>query len=167
MLLFSPLIAKIFFGDKELVYVVYIVAIATLIGATNSIISAPTRMQNKGMVYVVMNAIGPIISYSISIPLLLCGHYVIALPVAGLLTAIVNEIAFYGLNRKWFHIKLFKKDPKSNNPKKWEEILNLKKDIMGKITTCTKRKISPLTVKVQHSFLTAMCRHSDLKIAKI
>ena len=110
MLLFSPLIAKLFFGDKELIYVVYIVAIATLIGATNSIISAPTRMQNKGMVYVVMNAIGPIISYSISIPLLLCGHYVIALPVAGLLTAIVNEIAFYGLNRKWFHLKLFKRE---------------------------------------------------------
>lgn len=110
MLLFSPLIAKLFFGNKELINVVYIVAIATLIGATNGIMSAPTRMQNKGMVFVVMNAIGPIISYSISIPLLLCGYYVIALPVAGLITAIINELVFYGLNRKWFHFKLFKKE---------------------------------------------------------
>ena len=110
MILFGHLIAKLFFGDKELINVVYIVAIATLIGATNSIMSAPTRMQNKGMVFVVMNAIGPIISYSISIPLLLCGHYVIALPVAGLITAIVNETVFYGLNRNWFHFRLFKKE---------------------------------------------------------
>lgn len=110
MMIFSPLIAKCFFGNKKLTYVVYIVAIATLIGATNGIMSAPTRMQNKGIVFVLMNAIGPIISYSISIPLLLCGYYIIALPIASLITAIINEIIFCVLNHKWFHISLFKKE---------------------------------------------------------
>ena len=110
MIVFSPLIAKLFFGDKELINVVYIVAMATLIGATNGIMSAPTRMQNKGLVFVVLNTIGPVISYSISIPLLLHGYYVIALPIAGLITAIIYEIVFYGLNRKWFNLKMFKKE---------------------------------------------------------
>ncbi len=110
MLLCSPWLSIVFFEDKELSYVVYIVAIATLVGATNGIICAPTRMQNKRIVFVLMNAIGPIVSYAVSIPLLLAGHYVIALPLAGLISAAISEVVFYVLNRKWFSIKLFKKE---------------------------------------------------------
>ena len=110
MWIFSPFIAKCFFNDEKLAYVVYIVAIATLVGATNGIIAAPTRMQNKRMVFLVMNSIGPVISYSISIPLLLAGHYVIALPLAGLISALINESVFLILNHKWFSLRLFKKE---------------------------------------------------------
>ena len=68
-------IAEFFFDNSKYAYVVYITAIATLVGATNSIISAPTRMQNKRKVFLILNSLGPIISYSVSIPLLLNGYY--------------------------------------------------------------------------------------------
>lgn len=47
MLLGRDLIARYFFSDPQYTNVVYLSAIATLVGATNSIISAPTRMQNE------------------------------------------------------------------------------------------------------------------------
>lgn len=108
MIALKDYLAKWFLGDKELAYLIYIVAIATLVGATNSIVAAPTRMQNKRIIYLIMNTISPVVSYGISIPLLLTGHYIIALPLAGMITAILSEIIFFILNRKWFSFKLFK-----------------------------------------------------------
>ena len=70
MLLGKNIIAKYAFGDSKYGYLIYITAMATLVGGTNSIISAPTRMQNKRKVFLVMNTISPLLSYSISIPLL-------------------------------------------------------------------------------------------------
>jgi len=107
MLLAKELIAKYFFGDSNYAYLVYITAIATLVGATNSIVSAPTRMQNKRKVFLITNTLTPIISYSISITLLLRGYYVIALPLAAVTTGIMMEIIFGVLNRKWFELKRF------------------------------------------------------------
>ncbi|WP_281509098.1 polysaccharide biosynthesis C-terminal domain-containing protein [Faecalibaculum rodentium] len=54
-----------------------------------------------------MNTIGPVVSYAISIPLLLNGYYLIALPVAAVGTALTKEISFYVINRKWFDVRLF------------------------------------------------------------
>lgn len=102
MILFRESIAQVFFGSKQYSYVVWISALATLVGATNQIVAAPTRMQNKRKVYLVTNAIGPLISYSIAIPLILKGYYVIALPLASLISHIVLEIAFGVMNRSWF-----------------------------------------------------------------
>ena len=45
-------LAEVFFGGSEYEYLVYITAMATLVGATNNIISAPTRMQNKRKIYI-------------------------------------------------------------------------------------------------------------------
>ena len=101
-------LADWFLDDKGLSNLIYITAVATLVGATNSIVSAPTRMQNKRIIYIVMNAVTPIVSYSISIPLLLTGHYLIALPLAGMISAVLSEIVFLILNRKWFSFKMIK-----------------------------------------------------------
>ena len=109
MLIFRDFISQIVFKDRQLSYVVYISAIAALVGATNSIVSAPTRMQNKRKVFLVTNTVSPILSYSISIPLILSGHYVIALPLAAVISGISMEIAFGVINRKWFNAKLFDK----------------------------------------------------------
>ena len=109
MIVLREPIASIFFSDKKYSYVVYISAIATLVGATNSIIAAPTRMQNKRKIYLITHAISPILSYSIAIPLLLAGHYVIALPIAAVISGITMELSFLVLNRKWFKPKLFDK----------------------------------------------------------
>lgn len=110
MICCKGIIAKLVFGDSEYGYLVYITAMATLIGGTNSIISAPTRMQNKRKVYLVMNTVSPLLSYSIAIPLLLSGHYIIALPLAALVSAATLEFIFWILNRDWFKIKKIRAD---------------------------------------------------------
>ncbi len=109
MLLLKDVIAQYFLSDRQYSYVVYLSAMATLVGATNSIISAPTRMQNKRKVFLVTNTVSPLLSYSISIPLLLAGHYVIALPLAAVISGITMEAAFGVINRRWFRPKLFDK----------------------------------------------------------
>lgn len=107
MLLLKNIISEKFFGNQQYSYLVYITAIATLVGATNSIVTAPTRMQNKRKTYLLMNTITPVISYSISIPLLLQGYYILALPVAGVVASLLSEIIFYLLNHKWFSFRRF------------------------------------------------------------
>ena len=102
MILFRSPISKYFFGERTYQYLVYICAMETLVGATNNIISAPTRMQNKRKVFLVTNTVSPLLSYGISIPLILKGYYVIALPLAALVSAICMEISFYFLNHEWF-----------------------------------------------------------------
>lgn len=57
LLLFKDWLVGLFFKNAEYAYLIYITAIATLVGSTNAIVSAPTRMQNKRMVFVVMNTI--------------------------------------------------------------------------------------------------------------
>lgn len=107
MVLLKDFISEKFFGDSRYSYLVYVTAMATLIGATNSIVSAPTRMQNKRKVFLIMNTITPLLSYSIAIPMLLKGYYVEALPVAGMIAAITGEAVFLLLNHKWFHVARF------------------------------------------------------------
>lgn len=105
----KEIIARIFFGDIKYSFLVYIAAITTLVSATNQIISAPTRMQNKRRIYLITNALGPALAYLISLPLILKGHYLIALPLASLISGASIEITFGILNRKWFSIHLFDK----------------------------------------------------------
>lgn len=107
LLVFRKQVAYYFFSDRKYAYVVYISAIATLVGATNSIISAPTRMQNQRKIFLITNTISPIISYGISIPMLLNGYYTIALPLAAAISGVTMEVIFGILNRKWFNFKRF------------------------------------------------------------
>lgn len=109
MVLLKEKISLIFLGNIEYQKIVIITAIATLVTSTNNIISAPTRMQNKRKTYLIVNTISPILSYSIAIPLLLNGHYLIALPLASAISGIIIEIAFAYMNHKWFNIKKFDK----------------------------------------------------------
>lgn len=103
-------IAHYFFSDTKYAYIVYISAMATLVGATNGIISAPTRMQNKRKIFLVTNTISPILSYSFSIPMLLAGYYTIALPFAAVIAGITMEITFGILNHQWFDPRRFNWD---------------------------------------------------------
>ena len=102
-------IADLFFDDKQYDFIVYLSAMATLVTATNNIISAPTRMQNKRKIFLITNTIGPILSYSISIPLLLKGYYLIALPLAAVVSGLTMEISFGIMNREWFSFRKFDK----------------------------------------------------------
>lgn len=110
MLLFRNVIAQYFFGDRRYSYVVYLSAMATLVGATNSIIAAPVRMQNKRKTYLIANTVSPLLSYFISIPMMLAGHYIIALPLAAVISGITMEIIFGVINHSWFHLYKFDKE---------------------------------------------------------
>ncbi len=105
MILCKGFISEKFFGNSQYTNLVYITAIATMVGTTNSIVSAPTRMQNKSKVFLVMNMLSPILCYSIAIPLLLRGHYIVALPIAMMVANITYEIIFICINRKWFNLQ--------------------------------------------------------------
>ena len=109
MLGLKDVIAQYFFSDKQYAYVVYLSAMATLVGATNSIISAPTRMRNKRKVFLVTNTVSPLLSYAISVPLLLAGYYVIALPLAAVISGMTMEVAFGVINQQWFRLRRFDK----------------------------------------------------------
>lgn len=105
MFILKDFLALVFLGDSQYYYLIYIAALITLIGATNSIISAPTRMQNKRKQYLVLNILSSILAYGLSIPLLLSGYFLIALPLATLTSSFLIEWLFGVLNRKWFSIK--------------------------------------------------------------
>lgn len=107
MLFFEEELAVWVFADEKYGILVYLTAVATLLGATNGIISAPTRMQNKRKVFLVTNTLSPIIGYAVSIPLLLKGHYLIALPLAGIVSSCLLEIAFAYMNRRFFSFHRF------------------------------------------------------------
>lgn len=110
MILLKDVIARFVFGSQEYGFLIYITAMATLVGATNSIVSAPTRMQNKRKVFLLMNMLGPMLSYSVSIPLLLSGRYLVALPLASLITGTSSELIFWALNHDWFSLRRFRKE---------------------------------------------------------
>jgi len=107
MILGKDFIARYFFGDARYSYLVYITAATTMVSATNQIVSAPTRMQNKRKVFLITNSLSPLLSYSIAIPLIIKGYCMIALPLAAFISGITVEITFWVLNRKWFSIKRF------------------------------------------------------------
>ena len=98
-------ISHLFYTDSSYGNLVMLCAASVLIGGTNSIIAAPTRMENKKITFLVTNSLSPIISYSLAIPLIINGHYLIALPLAMLVSAFTLEIAFMVLNRKWFSLR--------------------------------------------------------------
>ncbi len=110
MIVFKNFIAVKFLGDIKYGYLVYITAISTLVGATNSIVAAPTRMQNKRKIYLFMNVLTPLISYSIAIPMILKGYYIEALPVSTMVANISSELVFLALNRKWFTFAFINKE---------------------------------------------------------
>ena len=107
LIVFKKQIAQYFFSDTKYAYIVYLSAMAALVGTTNSIISAPTRMQNKRKIFLVTNTVSPLLSYAISIPMLLAGYYTIALPLAAVVSGATMELAFWIMNKEWFSLRRF------------------------------------------------------------
>lgn len=107
MIIFRKQLSILIFNDNKYFYIVYICAISVLVGSTNNILMIPTRAQNKRFIYLILNFISSILSYSVSIPLILSGYYIIALPLSQLISSIFIEVVFFIINHKWFDLKLF------------------------------------------------------------
>lgn len=105
MIFLRKIIAQYFFGDAKYVYLVYMSAVAALVSATNNIVSAPTRMQNKKRVFLITNTISPLLAYGIAIPLLVKGVYTTALPLATIASGTLMELSFVVMNKEWFSLK--------------------------------------------------------------
>lgn len=108
LLIFHDVITIFFFGSSEYHILIYFAAISILIGSTNTILTIPTRVQNKRIIFLSINFLSSIIAYSISVFLLLKGQYLIALPTAAVFSFITIGISFYIINKKWFNFNLFK-----------------------------------------------------------
>lgn len=109
MIIFRKPLGTFLFSDEKYFYLLYLTAMSILIGGTNSIMQIPTRTQNRRKVFLVMNTLSAVFSYAVSIPLLLKGFYVIALPLAAVISALTIEVIFWFLNREWFDFRLFDK----------------------------------------------------------
>ena len=105
LLLFRGTLSHWIFDDKSLSMLLIISALNIVTDSLKSIISAPTRIMNKRKVFLIINTIFPIISYSISIPMLLMKNYLYALPIASMIASLSMLLIFWMLNRKFFNLK--------------------------------------------------------------
>ena len=116
-LVFRKEVAAWYFGSEDCEILVIITILGFMVNSTNQIVSAPTRIQNKRKVFLVTNTLSPVISYSIAIPLILKGYYLVAIPLATIVSGVTLEISFGILNKTYFSIKSFR----------WEKVKDLLK----------------------------------------
>ena len=106
MFIFKDILLKAIISDTTYNLLFFIIIVNTFFNGILSIVSAPTRMENKKAIFLVTNTVTPFISYSISIPLLLKGNFVYALPIAAVSSTVVMSLVFYFINREWFSYRL-------------------------------------------------------------
>lgn len=99
-----------FLGGKQYEYLIYIVAITALFQSVNNIVSAPTRMQNRRTVYMVISIARPCLLYGLALLLLFHGWYTVALPLAMCVTACAELFVYAILNREWFDLRKFESE---------------------------------------------------------
>ena len=103
--IFRSFFSSVFFSDTQYKNLVFLSAISIWIGTTNTIVAAPTRIQNKRQIYLSINIFASLASYAVSCILLLRGDYLMALPLGTLISSLIIEIIYLILNHNWFHIK--------------------------------------------------------------
>ena len=107
VIIFRRTVAGLYFRDEKYEGLVVLTVIGFMLSSTNQIISAPTRIQNKRKVFLVTNTVSPIISYMIAIPLVMAGHYILAMPLAMAVSSLTLEISFGIMNRRYFSFASF------------------------------------------------------------
>lgn len=93
-------------NSTEYNYLFFIIILNIFSSGFLTIVSGPTRMENKRKIFLLTNTLAPILAYGISIPMLLNGEFIYALPLASVISTLIMGLIFYILNRKWFSIKL-------------------------------------------------------------
>jgi O-antigen/teichoic acid export membrane protein len=105
--IFRLFISKLIFSNSAYTALVIIGILTIWASNINTIVSAPTRMKNQRIRFILLQTIIPIISYGISLTLIYRGEYIYALPMATLASNVFSCILFYILNRKDFDVKCF------------------------------------------------------------
>lgn len=101
---FQDFLSGLLFSNDGYAPLVIIAGLNIWVTSINTIVTAPTRMRNQSKRYIGIQTLIPIMSYSLSIVLILKGEYVYALPIASLFANVVICIIFFVLNRQDFSI---------------------------------------------------------------
>lgn len=109
VLIMSKPLSIMIFGDVKYIYLVFLSAANIFLSVINSILSAPTRMQNKRGIFLITNTLSPLVSYTAAIIMLKAGFYVLALPLASVISLTINVVVFFWLNKSWFKPFVFNK----------------------------------------------------------
>ncbi len=110
VVLFKDVLSKYFLGSSQYSFVIYFVAANVFVDTVNTVIASPTRMQNHRKTFLTTNAVGPLISYTMSVILLMKGHYLIAMPLGLVVSSLIIHVTYLCINRSWFSPGLFDKD---------------------------------------------------------
>jgi O-antigen/teichoic acid export membrane protein/glycosyltransferase involved in cell wall biosynthesis len=105
LVLFRSYFAGLFFNSKDLSVLLYVCAVTIYFRSLLPIVSAPTRMENKRQVFIAINTVSPLVGYAISIPMILRGNLLLALPLASMISSAVIVAIFTALNYKWFSLR--------------------------------------------------------------
>ena len=103
--MFGELISLKIYGAVDYLYLIAFNIVAVFIGNLSTLIALPTRMQNNRKVYLITNTLSSILFYLLAMILLYRKHYILALPLASVLTSSVMLIIYFVLNGKWYSIK--------------------------------------------------------------
>lgn len=109
-IIFRKDIALLFFSDKQYLILVWVAIFCMVNDSIKNISSTPTRMENKRRIFLIVNVVSPTIAYSIAIILIKNGLYVMGLPLAMLISALIENVVFIIINRKWFDVKNIRVD---------------------------------------------------------
>ncbi|MCR5603855.1 MAG: polysaccharide biosynthesis C-terminal domain-containing protein [Lachnospiraceae bacterium] len=107
IVLFKDIMSERFLGSAQYSFIIYLVAFNVFIDAVNTVVASPTRMQNHRKTYLATNFTGPFLSYSMSIILLMKGHYLIAMPLGLVISSVTINVTYLIINRSWFFPRLF------------------------------------------------------------
>ncbi|NLG02814.1 MAG: oligosaccharide flippase family protein [Clostridia bacterium] len=100
-------IAVRFLGGAEYDHVIRLVSVNIFFVAVNALIAAPTRMQNKKILVLIINAIIPVVSYTFAYALLCKGYYTTGMIIGNLISVCVSVLIYFFFNHSWFQKKYF------------------------------------------------------------
>lgn len=104
LVLFNQIISLLFFGESTYGNIIMFAGIGIFLGANQSPIQAPTRMQNERKVFVLSGLISSIIMYGLSILLIHKGFSYSGLIYASLVMTLLMLI-YFGVRNKSFFLK--------------------------------------------------------------
>lgn len=109
-ILCSDIMAKLLFGSAEF-KMLWMIAIATsILRAIANVHNMPLRSQNRKKIYLILNIVQPSLPYLISIPMMIKGEYLYALPIAALGCEFVMCLVYFTINFQWFDLRLGNKE---------------------------------------------------------
>ena len=109
MLVFKGGLSRRFLGSADYSFIIYFTAVNVFVDAVNTVFASPTRMQNHRKTYLTTNLVGPLVSYTMSVILLLRGYYLIAMPLGLVISSLIINVTYICINRKWFAPGFFDK----------------------------------------------------------